>query len=122
MSEIKYSIDHEYVRLEAEVGVVGISIYAQEQLGDIVYVELPNVGTKLSKGDEVAVIESVKAASELYSPVSGEVVEVNEALNDDPALVNSDAQGEGWIFKISLSDKSELDEMMDEAAYTSHTS
>ncbi len=122
MSETKYSTDHEYIRLEAEVGVVGISTYAQEQLGDIVYVELPNVGAKLSKGDEVAVIESVKAASELYSPVSGEVVEVNEALNDEPALVNSDAQGGGWIFKISLSDKSELDEMMDEATYTSHTS
>ncbi len=122
MSKTKYSTDHEYVRLEGEVGMVGISIYAQEQLGDIVYVELPNVGVKLSKGDEVAVIESVKAASELYSPVSGEVIEVNEALNDDPALVNTDAQGNGWIYKVALSNISELDEMMDDAAYTDFTS
>lgn len=117
---VKYSKEHEYIRLEGAVGTVGISDFAQEQLGDIVFVELPGVGTKLSKGDEAAVIESVKAASEIYTPVSGTVTEVNEALNGEPALVNADAEGGGWLFKLTVSDTSELDDLMDENAYSSH--
>jgi len=122
MTEIKYSSDHEYVKIDASNGIVGISIYAQEQLGDIVYVELPNVGDEIKKGDEIAVIESVKAASELYSPVSGTIIAINEKLNDEPAFVNLDAEGEGWIFKIALSNAAELDELMNEAAYSEHIS
>jgi glycine cleavage system H protein len=118
---VKYSEDHEYVRLEGDAGTVGISIFAQEQLGDIVFVELPTVGAKISKGDEVAVVESVKAASEIYAPVAGTITEINEALNEEPGLVNSDAEGAGWIFKLTVDDKSELDALMDAAAYASHT-
>jgi glycine cleavage system H protein len=117
----RYSEDHEYVRLEGTTGTIGISTYAQEQLGDIVFVELPAVGAAVKKGDEVAVVESVKAASEIYSPVSGTIAEVNEALNGDPGLVNSDPQGAGWIFKLTVSDTAELDDLMDETAYASHT-
>jgi len=122
MSDIKYSSDHEYVKIDGGNGIIGVSIYAQEQLGDIVYVELPNVGEDIKKGDEIAVIESVKAASELYSPVSGTIVAINEKLNDEPAFVNLDAEGEGWIFKVALSNVSELDELMNEAAYNKHIS
>ena len=117
MSTIKYSEDHEWIKVEGDIGTVGITNYAQEQLGDVVFVEVPEAGKDVAKGDEVAVIESVKAASELYAPVGGEVVEGNEALGEEPAKVNSDPMGEGWFFKIKLSDPSELDDLMDEAAY-----
>ncbi len=118
---LKYTEDHEYVRVEGEAGTVGISVFAQDQLGDIVFVELPAVGAELKKGDEAAVVESVKAASEIYSPVSGKITEVNEKLGDDPGLVNSAPETDGWIYKIALSDTSELDGLMDEAAYANHT-
>ncbi len=117
MSEMKFSEEHEWVRLEGDIGVVGITDYAQEQLGDVVYVELPDVGRKVEQGAEVAVVESVKAASEVYAPVSGEVVEVNETLTTAPQIVNEDATGAGWFVKIRVSDASELDNLMDEAAY-----
>ena len=119
MSDRKFSDEHEWIDIEGDVGTVGITTYAQEQLGDIVFVELPEAGKTLAKGDEVAVIESVKAASEIFAPVTGEIVEANDALTDDPSLVNSDAQGAGWFFKIKITDTSELDELMDEAAYKS---
>lgn len=118
----RFSEDHEYVRLEGDTGTVGITNYAQEQLGDIVFAELPAVGTELKKGDEAAVVESVKAASEIYAPVSGTVTEVNEALTGDPGLLNSDPEGNGWIFKIKASDPSEMDSLMDADAYADHTS
>ncbi|MEE9251447.1 MAG: glycine cleavage system protein GcvH [Alphaproteobacteria bacterium] len=117
MSEMKFSEEHEWVRLEGGIGVVGITDYAQEQLGDVVYVELPDIGRKVEQGAEVAVVESVKAASEVYAPVSGEVVEVNETLTTAPQIVNEDATGAGWFVKIRVSDASELDNLMDEAAY-----
>ncbi|MDE0391903.1 MAG: glycine cleavage system protein GcvH [Rhodospirillales bacterium] len=120
MSGLKYSKDHEWVRIEGDVGTVGISDYAQEQLGDVVYVELPEVGRTVAQNEEAAVVESVKAASEVYAPVSGEVVEVNQALEDDPALVNGDATGEGWFVKLRLSAPGELDGLMDEAAYADY--
>ena len=120
MSGLKYSKEHEWVRVDGDVGTVGISDYAQEQLGDVVYVELPEVGTTVAQNEEAAVVESVKAASEVYAPVSGEVVEVNQALEDDPALVNGDATGEGWFLKLRLSAPGELDGLMDEAAYTDY--
>ena len=120
MSGLKYSKDHEWVRVEGDVGTVGISDYAQEQLGDVVYVELPEVGRTVAQNEEAAVVESVKAASEVYAPVSGEVVEVNQALEDDPALVNGDPTGEGWFLKLRLSAPGELDELMDDAAYADY--
>ena len=113
----KFTEDHEYIRLDGATGIVGITNYAQDQLGDIVFVELPSVGKKLKKGDEAAVVESVKAASDVYAPVSGTVIEGNAQLSDEPALVNTDPEGEGWFFKITLSDASELDGLMDETAY-----
>ncbi len=113
----RYTNDHEYIRIDNDLGIVGITDYAQEQLGDIVFVELPDVGKVLKKGDEAAVIESVKAASEVYSPASGEVVEVNTALGDAPDTVNSEAETGGWLYKIKLSDTAELDALMDETAY-----
>lgn len=117
MATIKYTKEHEWVRIDGDVGTVGITEHAQEQLGDLVFVELPDVGRSLSKGDEAAVVESVKAASEVYAPVGGEVVEVNEALNDDPSKVNSDAMGAGWFFKMRIADPDELSTLLDEAAY-----
>ena len=120
MSGLKYSKDHEWVRVEGDIGTVGISDYAQEQLGDVVYVELPEVGRTVAQNEEAAVVESVKAASEVYAPVSGEVLEVNQALEDDPALVNGDATGEGWFLKVRLSAPGELDGLMDEAAYADY--
>jgi glycine cleavage system H protein len=120
MSEIKFSEDHEWILIEGESGTVGLTDYAQEQLGDVVFVELPEAGKTLAKGDEAAVVESVKAASELYAPVSGEVTEANDALAEDPAQVNSDPQGGGWFFKIKIADPSELDGLMDEAAYKAY--
>lgn len=112
-----FTEDHEWIDVDGDTGTVGISDYAQGQLGDIVFVEVPDAGRSLSKGDEAAVVESVKAASDVYSPVSGTVLEGNPALADEPALVNSDPEGEGWFFKITLSDASELDALMDETAY-----
>ena len=117
---VRYSKDHEWVRMEGDDAVVGISDYAQEQLGEIVFVELPDVGKQLVKGDQAAVIESVKAASEVYAPVSGKVSEVNGDLDAEPAKVNTDATGEGWLFKVALSDPGELDEMMAEDDYNAY--
>lgn len=114
---LKYTEDHEWVRVDGDEATVGISDYAQEQLGDVVFVELPEVGKAVKKGDEAAVVESVKAASEVYAPVSGEVIAVNDGIEEDPAKVNEDAMGAGWFIKIKLSDPSELDDLMDEAAY-----
>jgi len=117
MSDLKFSKEHEWVWLEGDIATVGISHFAQEQLGDVVFVELPDVGKQVVKDGDAAVVESVKAASEVYAPVSGEIVEVNGELEDDPELVNKSPTGEGWFMKIRLSDASELDGMMDEAAY-----
>ena len=117
MSSIKFTKDHEWVRVEGDIATVGLTDYAQEQLGDIVFVELPDVGRQLEKGGEAVVIESVKAAGELYAPAAGEVTEVNESLGDDPAQVNSDPMGGGWFLKMRIGDLAELDELMDEAAY-----
>jgi glycine cleavage system H protein len=114
---IRYSKDHEYVKLEGDVATVGITDYAQGQLGDVVFVELPEVGRKVEQGKETAVVESVKAASEVYAPVSGEVVEVNGAIVDNPAQVNEAAMGDGWFLKIRLADKTQLDGLMSEAEY-----
>lgn len=114
---LRFSKDHEWVRRDGDVAVVGITDYAQGQLGDVVYVELPEIGKKVEKGKEAAVVESVKAASEIYAPVSGEVVEVNEALAGEPAKVNADPTGEGWFLKIRMSNPGELEELMDETAY-----
>lgn len=116
----RYTKDHEYVRVEGDVGIVGITDYAQGQLGDVVFVELPNVGKAVSKGGEAAVVESVKAASEVYAPVSGEVVAVNDKLPDSPATVNEDPAGAGWFIKIKLTDKAELDGLMSEAEYAEY--
>ncbi len=112
-----FTEDHEWVDVDGDVGTVGISDYAQGQLGDIVFVDVPTEGKQLIKGDEAAVVESVKAASDVYSPVSGTVIEANDALADEPALVNSDAEADGWFFKLTLTDTSELDDLMDESAY-----
>lgn len=117
MANVRFTSDHEWVRIEGDIGVVGITEYAQEQLGDIVFVELPEVGAQLEKGAEAAVIESVKAASEINAPVNGEVVAVNEGLADDPGKVNADAMGEGWFFKVRLADPQELEDLMKPAAY-----
>ena len=114
---MKYTEEHEWLRTEGDVVVVGITEHATTQLGDIVFVELPEVGTEVSKDDEIVVIESVKAASDIMAPIDGEIVEVNEALADNPALANEDATGEGWFFKIKPSDASQMDDYMDEAAY-----
>lgn len=117
MSDIRFTEDHEWIRIEDDEGVVGITDYAQGQLGDVVFVELPEVGAEFAKGDEAAVVESVKAASEVYAPVSGTVTAVNGALEDEPALVNSSPMGEGWFFRLKISEPSELDALMSEAAY-----
>lgn len=113
----RYTKDHEYIRVEGDAGIVGISDYAQGQLGDVVFVELPSIGKTLSKGDEAAVVESVKAASEVYAPVSGEVVEVNSELEASPGTVNEDPAGRGWFMKIRLTNQSELDGLMTEEQY-----
>jgi len=112
-----FTQDHEWVDVDGDVGTVGISEYAQSQLGDVVFVEVPEAGKQLTKGADAAVVESVKAASDVYSPVSGTVIEGNAALAEDSSLVNSDAEAAGWFFKLTLSDPSELDSLMDEAAY-----
>jgi len=120
MATIYYTEDHEWLSVEGGVATVGITDYAQEQLGDLVFVELPETGRTLAKGDAAVVVESVKAASDVYAPVDGEVTEVNEALTADPALVNSAAQGAGWLWKQTVSDESQLEALMDEAGYKAH--
>ena len=117
MASVKYSQEHEWISVEGDVGTIGITQYAQEQLGDVVFVELPQAGRKVAKGEACAVVESVKAASDIYAPVSGEVTEANAALTDAPGDVNAAPMGKGWFFRLKLSDKSELDGLMDEAAY-----
>lgn len=117
MATIRYTKDHEYIRIEGETGTIGITDYAQAQLGDIVFVELPPIGKKLKRGEEAAVVESVKAASEVMAPVSGEVVAVNDALEATPGIVNADSAGDGWFLTVKLADAAELDGLMDEAAY-----
>ena len=113
----KYSEDHEWISVDDDIGTVGITNHAQSQLGDIVFVELPEVGSTLEAGGEAGVVESVKAASDLFTPVSGKIIEVNDALDAEPGLVNSDPTGNGWFFKIKLSDADELNSLMDEASY-----
>jgi glycine cleavage system H protein len=117
MTEIRYSKDHEYVRIDGDEATIGITDYAQAQLGDIVFVDLPPIGKTVAKGAEAAVIESVKAASELYAPVSGAVIETNATLQETPGLVNEDPIGKGWFVKLKLADRKELDSLMDAAAY-----
>lgn len=112
-----FTEEHEWIEVDGDTATIGITAYAQDQLGDLVFVELPDAGRAVAKGQEVAVVESVKAASDVYAPVSGTVTEGNAALADDPALVNSDAEGEGWFFKLTMGDKGELDGLMDDAAY-----
>jgi glycine cleavage system H protein len=119
MSTVKFTKDHEWIKIEGDTGTVGITDYAQEQLGDVVYVELPAVGKQVERGKEMAVVESVKAASEVYAPVSGSVVAVNDKLSAEPATVNAEPMGGGWFVKIKLSNPSELDGLMDKAAYDS---
>jgi glycine cleavage system H protein len=114
---VSYTNEHEWIRVDGDVGTIGITNYAQEQLGDVVFVDVPQVGRKVTKGESIAVVESVKAASDIFAPVSGEVVEANTALTDSPGDVNAEPMGKGWFFKIRLSNKSELDGLMDEAAY-----
>jgi glycine cleavage system H protein len=120
MPEIRYSKDHEYVRVEGAEAVVGISEHAQEQLGDVVFAETPPVGKALKKGDPAAVVESVKAASDVFAPVSGEVVAVNSEVESTPGLINEDALGRGWLFRLKLADPAELAALMDEAAYADY--
>ena len=117
MSTVRYTKDHEWISVEGDVGTVGITDYAQSQLGDVVYVELPEIGKTFAKSAEAAVIESVKAASEIYAPVSGEVVETNSALEGAPATVNVDAEGRGWFMKLKLGNRAEFDELMTEDQY-----
>jgi len=117
MSDLRYTKEHEWVRIEGDTVTVGITPYAQEQLGDVVYVELPEIGRKVEQGKEMAVVESVKAASEVYAPVSGEVIEVNSVLSDAPATVNEDAQGKGWFVKLKIADRAQLAGLLDDAAY-----
>jgi glycine cleavage system H protein len=117
MTETRFTKDHEYVRVEGDVAVIGISDHAQQQLGDVVFVELPAVGAKLAKGDSAAVVESVKAASDVFAPVSGEVIEVNTDVDAQPGLINEDAMGRGWILKIKLADANELASLLSEADY-----
>jgi len=117
---VKYTEDHEWIKVDGDIGTVGISPYAAKALGDVVYVELPEIGREVAKGDEAAVVESVKAASEVYAPVGGEVTEVNEKLEDAPETVNASADGDGWFLKMKIADVSELDALMDEAAYKTY--
>jgi glycine cleavage system H protein len=120
MSGVKFTEDHEWIRVDGDVGIVGITDYAQQQLGDVVFVELPELGRKAEQGKEIAVVESVKAASEIFAPANGEVVEVNKALPDSPGTVNSDPLGAGWFFKLKLADPGQLAKLMDETAYQTY--
>ena len=115
---VKYTEDHEWLKIEGDIATVGITVHAQDALGDVVFVDLPAVGTHFAQKDTAGVVESVKAAADVYMPVGGEVIEVNEALRDDPSLANSDPLGAGWFFKVKLSDPSQLDALMDETSYT----
>jgi glycine cleavage system H protein len=117
MATERFTRDHEWIRVDGDIGTVGITVYAQGQLGDVVFVEVPEAGRKMKQGDAVAVVESVKAASDIFAPVSGEVVEANGNLSGQPALVNEDAEGNAWFFKIKLAKPAELDALMDRAAY-----
>lgn len=116
-----FTSDHEWLRIEGDIATIGVTDYAQSQLGDVVFVELPKVGRQLKKAEAAAVVESVKAASDVYAPITGELLEVNDSLTADPAMVNSDADGNAWFFKLRIADKTELDGLMDEAAYQTHT-
>lgn len=120
MNDLRYSREHEWVRLEGDIATVGISDYAQEQLGDVVFVELPEIGTEVAQGDEAAVVESVKAASEIYAPVSGEVTEINDVLENSPETVNESPTIDGWFVRIRVTDPSELEELMDQASYDTY--
>jgi glycine cleavage system H protein len=120
MSQMKFSKEHEWVRIDGDIATIGITDYAQGQLGDVVYVELPEIGRQVEQDKEAAVVESVKAASEVYSPISGEVVEVNKKLNDAPSTVNEAPTGDGWFYKLKVKDAKELDALMDEAAYVKY--
>lgn len=117
MATTYFTEDHEWIRVEGGEATVGITDYAQEQLGDLVFVELPEIGKQLSKGDTAVVVESVKAASDVYAPIDGEISAINDALADDPALVNSSATDKGWLWKMKLSDESQLENLLDEAGY-----
>ena len=116
----KFTEDHEWIKVDGDIGTVGISAYAAKALGDVVFVELPEIGREMNKGDEAAVVESFKAASEVYSPIGGEVIEVNTVLEDAPETVNASADGEGWFLKIKIADAGELDALMDEAKYKAY--
>ncbi len=115
---LKYTEDHEWLKIDGDTATVGITVHAQDALGDVVFVDLPAVGTSFAQKDTAGVVESVKAAADVYMPVSGEIIEINQALKDNPSLANSDPLGTGWLFKIRLSDASQLDALMDETAYT----
>jgi glycine cleavage system H protein len=117
MASIRYTKEHEYIRVEGDIGVVGVTSHAQEQLGDVVFVELPDIGRQFSQGEQAAVVESVKAASDVYAPASGEVVEINADLRDKPALINEAAESAGWFLKLRLTNPAELEALMDEGAY-----
>jgi glycine cleavage system H protein len=120
MAQIRYTKDHEYVRVEGGEGIVGISEHAQQQLGDVVFAEMPPLGKALKRGDPAAVVESVKAASDVFAPASGEVVAVNSEVESTPGVINEDALGRGWLFRIKLADPAELDALMDESAYADY--
>ena len=120
MSDMRFTEEHEWIRLDGDIGTVGITDYAQEQLGDIVFVELPELGRTVKQGDEIAVVESVKAASEIYAPVAGEVTDTNGGLEDAPETVNAEAEGGGWFFKMRVTDPGELSALMDSDAYKSY--
>jgi glycine cleavage system H protein len=120
MSDVRYTKEHEWVRLDGDLATVGISDYAQQQLGDVVFVELPQIGRQISRGGSLAVVESVKAASDVYAPLSGEVVETNGALENDPALVNRSAEDEGWFCRLRIGDRGELTQLMDAEAYRAY--
>jgi glycine cleavage system H protein len=120
MSDVRYTKEHEWVRVDGDLATAGISQHAQEQLGDVVFVELPEIGRQVSQGGALAVVESVKAASDVYAPISGEVVEINSAVEDDPGLVNRSAEGEGWFCKLRISDQGELTSLMDAGAYKAY--
>jgi len=120
-SDLRFSEEHEWVSVDGDIATIGISDFAQQQLGDVVFVELPDVGRAVERGAEIAVVESVKAASEIYAPLSGEIVEVNDALADEPALVNESPEDDGWFFKMRLNDVAEVNELMDIAAYKTFT-
>jgi glycine cleavage system H protein len=117
---IKFSKDHEWINVEGNTATIGITNYAQEQLGDVVFVEVPDAGKQVDQGDDAAVIESVKAASEVYAPITGEIIEGNQALEDEPATINSSAEGDGWIFKMTVADPLQLSDLMDEDGYKNY--